>query len=72
LLSQLRQIGNSGIGDETELRQMRSQSIGQHGALANEQRPGAMSHENALLLDSLYGHEPHRPALHRFANCFGI
>jgi hypothetical protein len=32
----------------------------------------AMSHENALLLDSLYGHEPHRRALHRFANCFGI
>ena len=72
LLSQLRQIGNPGIGDETELRQMGSQSIGEHGALANERRPGAMSHENALLLDSLYGHEPHRRALHRFANCFGI
>ena len=72
MLRQLCQIGDSGIGDETELRQMRSQSIGEHGALANEQRPGAMSHENALLLDRLYGHEPHRRALHRFANCFGI
>jgi hypothetical protein len=51
---------------------MRSQSIGQHGALAIEQRPGAMSHENALLLDSLYGHEPHRRALHRFANRLGV
>src|ERR1700749_5047910 len=43
LLSQLCQIGNPGIGDETELRQMRSQSICQHGALANEQRPSAVS-----------------------------
>jgi hypothetical protein len=51
---------------------MRSQSIGQHGALANEQRPCAMSHENALLLDSFYGHEPHRRALHRFANRLGV
>jgi hypothetical protein len=72
LLSQLRQIGNPWIGDETELRQMRSQSIGQHGALANKQRPGPMSHENALLLDSLYGHEPHHRALHRFANRLGV
>jgi hypothetical protein len=38
LLSQLRQIGNPWIGDKTEFRQMRSQSIGEHGALANEQR----------------------------------
>jgi hypothetical protein len=48
------QVRDARIGDETEFRQMRSQSIGEHGALANEQRPGAMSHENALLLDSLY------------------
>jgi hypothetical protein len=36
----VRQIGDAGIGDETEFRQMRSQRIGEHGALTNEQATG--------------------------------
>ena len=51
---------------------MRAQSIGEHGALAHEQGPGAMGHEDGLLLDRLDRHEPHRRALNGFADRFGI
>ena len=72
LLRQLRQIGDTGIGDKTELCQMRPQRIGDHRALANEQRSGAVGQENALLFHRLHGHESHRRALNGFADCFSI
>ena len=72
LLGQLREVGDAGVRDGSQLRQMRAQSIGEHGALAHKQGPGAMGHEDGLLLDRLDRHEPHRRALNGFADRFGI
>ena len=71
-VEKLGQMGDAGISNEAELRQMRAQGIGEHGTLAHEQRPGTMCHEHALLFDRLGRNEPHRRALHGFADGLGI
>lgn len=55
LLGEPRKMGDTGVGDEAQLRQMPAHGIGQHGVLAHEQGSGAMSHEHTLLLHHLPG-----------------
>lgn len=55
LLGQLRQMGDAGVCDQSELRQMRAQRIGRHGALAQEQGPGAVVMRMACCSTALTG-----------------
>lgn len=72
LLCQFRQVGDAGARDQTELGEMSTQSVRQHGALSHEKGSSTMGHEDTLLLDRLDRHEPHRRALHGLADRFGI
>ena len=68
VLGELGQIGNSWIGNQPELRQMRAERIRGHGALTHEERPGPVGHEDRLLLDRFHRNEAHRRPLHSFAD----
>src|SRR6202521_5662664 len=58
--------------DQTELGQVPTQSIDEHGPLADQQIPSPMHHQCRLLLRRFYRYEAHRWTPNRLADRLGI
>ena len=58
--------------NQTELRQMPTQSVDQLSSLPHEEVAGAMHHKHGLLLLALNWHEAHGGARHGLANCRSV
>ena len=65
-------LGQALGGNDAELRALRPQHVGQHGALAHKQVAGTMKRQHPLLLNRFHGHKAHGGACHRFRDRLSV
>ena len=58
--------------NQTELAELATQGIYQHGSLTNEQFARPMEHQTRLLLDAFHVHKAHGRSRDRLADCLRI